>query len=67
MFRYGDAHIEYLETHFKWIGRAELACSLDFIERALKSFELNMLFLPSRNPQVVTVNIHVESDLSALE
>lgn len=67
MLRYGDAHIDYyLDIHLKWIGRAELACSLDFIERALKPFESNMLFLPLRNPQVVTISIYVESDFSAL-
>lgn len=62
MFKYGDANIEYLDTHLKWIGRKELACSFDFIERALKPFEQNILFAPSRKTQIVTINIHVESD-----
>lgn len=62
MFEYGDANVEYLDTHLKWIGRKELACSFDFIEKALKPFEQNLLFIPSRNPQMVTINIHVESD-----
>ncbi len=62
MFEYGDANVEYLDTHLKWIGRKELVCSFDFIEKALKPFEQNMLFIPSRNPQMVTINIHVESD-----
>lgn len=62
MFEYGDANVDYLDTHLKWIGREELACSFDFIERVLKPFEQNMLFIPSRNPQIVTINIQVESD-----
>lgn len=62
MFEYGDANVEYLDTHLKWIGRKELACSFDFIEKALKPFEQNLLFIPSRNPQMVTININVESD-----
>lgn len=62
MFKYGDANIEYLDTHLKWIGRIELACSFDFIERALKPFEQNILFVPSRKTQIVTINIHLESD-----
>ena len=62
MFEYGDANIDYLDTHLKWTGRKELACSFDFIEKALKPFEQNLLFIPSRNPQMVTINIQVESD-----
>lgn len=62
MFEYGDANIDYLDAHLKWIGREELACSFDFIEKALKPFEQNLLFIPSRNPQMVTINIQVESD-----
>lgn len=62
MFEYGDANIDYLDTHLKWVGREELACSFDFIEKALKPFEQNLLFIPSRNPQMVTINIQVESD-----
>ena len=63
MFRYDDANIEYLEVHLKWIGRKEFACSFDFIERVLKPFEQNLLFLPSKNPHVETINIHIESDI----
>lgn len=62
MFEYGDANIDYLDTHLKWVGRDELACSFDFIEKVLKPFEQNLLFIPSRNPQMVTINIQVESD-----
>lgn len=62
MFEYGDANVDYLDTHLKWIGRKELVCSLDFIEKVLKPFEQNLLFIPSRNPQTVTINIQVESD-----
>ena len=65
MFRYDDANIEYLEVHLKWIGRKELACSFDFIERVLKPFEQNILFMPSKNPHVETINIHIESDIIA--
>lgn len=39
-----------------------MACSFDFIEEALKPFEQNLLFIPSRNPQMVTINIQEESD-----
>lgn len=46
----------------KWIGREELACSIDFIERVLTPFSQNLLFIPSRAPQHVTINVHVESD-----
>lgn len=66
MFKYGDAYIVYLDTYLKWIGKKELACSFDFIQRVLKPFEHNMLFVPSNNPQVVTINIHVESDTVSL-
>ena len=62
MLEYGDANIDFLDTHLKWVGREELACSFDFIEKALKPFEQNLLFIPSRNPQMVTINIQVESD-----
>lgn len=62
MFEYGDANVDYLDTHLKWIGREELACSFDFIEKVLKPFEQNLLFIPSRNSQIVTINIQVESD-----
>lgn len=61
MFRYDDANIEYLEVHLKWIRRKELACSFDFIERVLKPFEQNILFMPSKNPHVETINIYIES------
>lgn len=63
MFEYGDANVEYLDTHLKWIGRKELACSFDFIEKVLKPFEQNLLFIPSRNPQMVTINIQVKYDI----
>lgn len=62
MFEYGDANIDYLDTHLKWTGREELVCSFDFIEKVLKPFERNLLFIPSRNPQMVTVNIQLVSD-----
>ncbi len=62
MFEYGDANVGYLDSHLKWIGRKELVCSLDFIEKVLKPFEQNLLFIPSRNSQIVTINIQVESD-----
>lgn len=62
LFKYSDANINYLDTHMKWIGREELACSIDFIERVLTPFSQNLLFIPSRAPQHVTINVHVESD-----
>ena len=62
MFEYGDANIDYLDTHLRWIGRKELVCSFDFIEKVLKPFEQDLLFIPSRNNQMVTINIQVESD-----
>lgn len=61
MFKYGYSNIDHLDIHLKWVGRKELACSFDFIERVLKPFEHNMLFVPSMESQIVTINIHVES------
>lgn len=63
MFEYGDANVEYLDEQLKWVGKQELACSFDFIERVLKPFESNLLFVPSANPQTVTLNIHLKSDV----
>ncbi len=62
MFEYSDANIEYLDTFLKWIERKELACSFDFIEKVLKPFEQNLLFIPSRNTPMVAINIQVQSD-----
>lgn len=63
MFLYGDANLEYLDEQMKWVGKQKLSCSFDFIEKVLKPFESNLLFIPSTNSQIVTLNIHFKSNV----
>lgn len=60
LFRYHGFKTMFLNQLLEYSTNERLKCSFDFIERALKSFSHQLMFVPSVNRTVVDINVRIE-------
>lgn len=60
LFRFRDYKSGMLDDLMGLCTHESLKCAFRFIEKALKSFEANLIFVPSEAPKQVDINIRIE-------
>lgn len=60
LFRFKDYKLGMLDDLIGLCTHESLKCSFRFIEKALKSFEANLIFVPSEAPKQVDINVRIE-------
>ena len=60
LFRFKDYKLAMLNDLMVLCTHESLKCSFRFIEKALKSFEANLIFVPSEAPKQVDINVRIE-------
>lgn len=60
LFRFKDYKSEMLDNLMELCTHVSLKCSFRFIEKALKSFAANLIFVPSEAPKQVDINVRIE-------
>lgn len=60
LFRFKDYKSAMLNDLMVLCTHEFLKCSFRFIEKALKSFEANLIFVPSEAPKQVDINVRIE-------
>lgn len=60
LFRFKDYKLTMLNDLMGLCTHESLKCSFRFIEKALKSFEANLIFVPSEAPKQVDINVRIE-------
>lgn len=60
LFRFRDYKSGMLDDLMGLCTHESLKCAFRFIEKALKSFEANLIFVPSEDPKQVDINIRIE-------
>lgn len=60
LFRFRDYKSGMIDDLMGLCTHDSLKCSFRFIEKALKSFEANLIFVPSEAPKQVDINVRIE-------
>lgn len=60
LFRFRDYKSGMIDDLMGLCTYESLKCSFRFIEKALKSFEANLIFVPSEAPKQVDINVRIE-------
>lgn len=60
LFRFKDYKVAMFNDLMELCTHEPLKCSFRFIEKALKSFEANLIFVPSEAPKQVDINVRIE-------
>lgn len=60
LFRFKDYKSGMLEDLMELCTHESLKCSFRFLEKALKSFAANLIFVPSEAPKQVDINVRIE-------
>lgn len=60
LFRFKDYKLAMLNDLMGLCAHESLKCSFRFIEKALKSFKANLIFVPSEAPKQVDINVRIE-------
>lgn len=60
LFRFKDYKSGMLEDLMELCTHESLKCSSRFLEKALKSFVANLIFVPSEAPKQVDINVRIE-------
>lgn len=60
LFRFRDYKSGMLDDLMELCNHESLKCSFCFIEKALKRFETNLIFVPSEAPKQVDINVRIE-------